>query len=191
MAGEFDPAIQRLIEDIKELENGLREKQRMVNQLCKYAGRPEMYAIADGESSQTVGSIRPDQFYGKPLATAMREYLDMRGASQMGAATAREIFDALTRGGFKFDTKDEANAIRGMRQSLTKNSSTFHKLPNSTYGLREWYPGIKPGRNADDNGVTEKKSADDDEASSADSSTSSDDPNTSPEGPSEPQEKGG
>ena len=27
--------------------------------------------------------------------------------------------------------------------SLTKNSQTFHKLPNGKYGLREWYPAVK------------------------------------------------
>ena len=35
---DFEPAIQRLTADIESLENDLREKQRMVNQLCQYAG---------------------------------------------------------------------------------------------------------------------------------------------------------
>lgn len=164
MAGEFDPAIQRLVDDIQKDEETLLSKKRMVNQLCEYAKRPPLYPDAESGQKATVSAIRTDQFYGKPLATAIREYLEMRRASNMGAAAVREIFDALKTGGFKFEAKDETNAMRGLRQSLTKNSVTFHKLPNGSYGLREWYPNVKPAK---DNGGEaedpENESAGDDE----------------------------
>lgn len=59
-------------------------------------------------------------------------YLAMRRASNSGAATVREIFNALKGGGFAFQAKEDANAQRGLRKSLTKNSATFHKLPVGT-----------------------------------------------------------
>ena len=165
MAGDFDPAINRLVDEITKAEAPLQEKKRMVNTLCSYAGRAPMYPDAEN-TTQTVSAILPDQFYGKPLATATREYLEMRRASNLGAATIKEIFENLQAGGFKFETKNEANAMRGLRQSLTKNSVTFHKLPNGTYGLLEWYPSAKPQKD---------KPADDDEPS-AGSTNSSDAP---------------
>lgn len=156
MSGEFDAAINKLNDDIAEKENEVRELKRTVNRLSRYAGRADPYPDADeaATASRSVGSIRPDQFYGQPLASAIREYLEMRRNSGLGAAKVREIFDALKQGGFKFETKDDTNAERGLRQSLTKNSVTFHKLPNNTYGLLEWYPNAKPAR------ASETKSAD-------------------------------
>ena len=170
MAGEFDPAIQRLVADIDEGEAALLVKKRMVNQLCDYAGKPHIYSDAQLNRAAGNGIIRPDQFYGQPLATATRTYLEMRHGRGQGAASVREIFDALKQGGFKFETKDDANAERGLRQSLTKNSVTFHKLPNGTYGLLEWYPSAKPVR--PDDGAKNKPV--DDGQPSTGSATSSD-----------------
>ncbi|MGX9572540.1 hypothetical protein [Mesorhizobium sp. f-mel] len=174
MAGEFDPAIQRLVADIDEVEATLLNKKRMVNQLCDYAGRPHMYADAQLIVGAGAGLIRPDQFYGQPLASAIRFYLEMRFARGQGAATVREIFDALKQGGFKFETKDDANAERGLRQSLTKNSVTFHKLPNGTYGLLEWYPNAKPAKPDETEARNGKNKPADDVSSSTGSATSSD-----------------
>jgi hypothetical protein len=94
--------------------------------------------------------VRSDEFYGQPLATAIRAVLEKRKGAGIGPAAVRDIYDTLGSGGFKFEAKDEDNAIRGLRQSLTKNSSTFHKLPNGLYGLLEWYPNAKPARPDDD-----------------------------------------
>lgn len=45
-------------------------------------------------------------------------------------------------GGYQFETKDDNNAMRGMRISMAKNIK-FHKLPNGKWGLKEWYPNVK------------------------------------------------
>src|SRR5688572_435868 len=101
MSGEFDAAINKLNDDIGLKEAELRELKRTVNRLCGYAGMPPQYADADeATNSRSVASIRPDQFYGQPLASAIRDYLEMRRASGLGAAKVREIFDALKQGGF-------------------------------------------------------------------------------------------
>jgi hypothetical protein len=130
-------------------EAQLAENKRTVNRLCARAGRPPRYPEAENGSGAQVGIIRADQYYGQPLAAAVRNILEGRKLAGLGSATVREIYETLLKGGFQFEAKDE-NAQRGLRQSLTKNSQTFHKLPNGTYGLLEWYPGAKPARPTDD-----------------------------------------
>ena len=148
-ATDIDPIIQGLVKVIEEAERKLAEQKRVVNGLCESAGRPLMYQDIDRASVAQLGNIQPDQYYGQPLATAMRSILEMRKAMGRGPATVREIHDTLVQGGFKFEAKDE-NALRGLRQSLTKNSAVFHKLPNGSYGLLEWYPNAKPARPDED-----------------------------------------
>ena len=110
-----------------------------------------MYTINDADSSKPgLTTLRNDQFYGKVLGQAAREYLEMRKSANLGPATPREIFEALVEGGFKFDTKVEVNAITGLRQVLRKSSSIFHRLPHGAYGLLAWYPNAKAAKNDDD-----------------------------------------
>jgi len=146
---DYDKIIDGLVKVIAEAEKKVAEQKRVVNGLCAGAGRPEIYHDIDAASAVNLGNIQSDQYYGQPLATAMRAILEMRKATGRGPATVREIYDTLMQGGFKFEAKDE-NALRGLRQSLTKNSAVFHKLPNGSYGLLEWYPNAKPARPDDD-----------------------------------------
>lgn len=147
---DFDPAIRSLQTMIEAEEEKLNGHKRTANSLCALAGKPLLYPDVDNASkSVRIGNIQPDQYYGQPLATAMRAILEMRKAVGRGPATVREIYDTLIQGGFKFEAKDE-NALRGLRQSLTKNSAVFHKLPNGSYGLLEWYPNAKPARPGDE-----------------------------------------
>ena len=82
--------------------------------------------------------IKPDQFFNKPLATAVREYLQMR----RGAASVDEIYAALERGGFEFVGKNEAIKKRGLQISLSKSRRIFAYLKASdTFGLWEFYGG--------------------------------------------------
>ena len=145
----LDAAIQGLVQMIEQDEAQIAENKRAVNRLCERAGKPPLYSDISQPTSGQLGSIRPDQYYGLQLATAIRAILEARRAANLGAATVREIYDTLIKGGFKFEAKDE-NALRGLRQSLSKNSATFHKLPNGTYGLLEWYPGAKAAKPGED-----------------------------------------
>ncbi len=149
-AHDLDPIITGLVAVIEAAEEKLAEQKRVVNGLCLSAGRPILYADIERKTGDLI-FIRTDEFYGQPLATAMRSVLEKKRAGGNGPATVREIYDALVSGGFKFEAKDE-NALRGLRQSLTKNSAVFHKLPNGSYGLLEWYPNAKPARPGDDDG---------------------------------------
>jgi hypothetical protein len=153
MRDEFKPAIDALVADLREQERRMATTKQMINRLCELADAPPMFADVSLSDRPAVTGIRSDHFYGKVQTTAAREYLELRYAAHQGPAPPREIFDALVAGGFKFDTKNELNAITGLRATLRKNSSIFHKLPNGDYGLLSWYPNAKAPIRPDDEEV--------------------------------------
>ncbi len=144
MRDEFRPAIDALQQDLADLERKVAETKATINRLCELAGAPPLYADVGTPGSQpSIASIRADSFYGKVIVTAAREYLEMRKAAGLGPASPRDIYEALRKGGFAFDTKIENNAITGIRNTLRKASSIFHRLPHGEYGLLKWYPRAK------------------------------------------------
>lgn len=175
-------ALERRLADLERKGNTLIE---VINDLRAESGLPPRPPFGTGNSdgaSPTVGggtisSIRSDTFYGKKMQTAVREYLDMRRAAGIGPAKPRDIYDALVKGGFQSDAKDEQVALVGLRAMLRKRTNYFHKLPNGTYGLTAWYPNPKqtktdesvsdtPNNNTDD-GEAETEAADNTESAVA------------------------
>jgi hypothetical protein len=146
MDAEFVAVISKLEEQLRAQEKQIAETKRTINQILKVAGQPARYTDINATTTASVTNIHGDAFYGRPLATVVREYLEMRKASNLGSATVNDIFEALTRGGYQFETKNDENAKRGLRISLTKNAATFHKLPSGQYGLLDWYPEKKNER---------------------------------------------
>ena len=141
----------KAIEDLeRNLQNQLDEisyTKKAINLLCKQLGEPPRF---DDVAKEVVkgSSARPDQFFNKPLATAVREYLQMRGA----AATVDEIYDALERGGFEFVGKNEAIKKRGLQISLSKSRRIFAYLKASdTFGLWDFYGGRPKDEKEDEN----------------------------------------
>ena len=144
MADHVQKTIAELQKKLAEQEVSVLTTKRLINQLSEMAGLARMYSDAELEAAQSVSlSIRSDQFYGQPLATCVKDILAMRKSLNQGPATINEIFAALEEGGFKFDTKNEDNAKRGLRISISKNTALFHKLPNGRLGLTEWYPRVR------------------------------------------------
>jgi hypothetical protein len=144
MRADFLPAIEAFKKMLAEQERKVLETKAAVNALYVAAGEPAPYSLeAEAQATASLTSIKPDTFYGKSINTAAREYLEMRKAAGDGPATPRDVYEALSRGGLKFETKDETNAIIGVRATLRKNSSVFHRLPTGDYGLLEWYPNAK------------------------------------------------
>jgi hypothetical protein len=148
--GSFEPVLARIVKSIEELEAQLTQKKRLANELCREYGRPPRYPDAEGPKTVSTNGLGRDIYYGRPLATVMKEFLESRGPSNrggLGAATVNEIYDALSVGGFKFESKDEANAKRGLRIALSKNTAVFHKVGTGSgsdaYGLTEWYPSVR------------------------------------------------
>ncbi|WP_128930725.1 hypothetical protein [Bradyrhizobium zhanjiangense] len=145
MSKTVDQVISELAAEITSDEAALRKKKETVNTLCGAVGRPPAYAL-EVASSAVPTQIRSDQFYGQPLAGSVRTILEMRRAQNLGAATIKEIFEALTKGGYEFDTKSDDIAQKSLRNSLAKNTALFHKLPNGQFGLLAWYPNVKKPR---------------------------------------------
>jgi hypothetical protein len=150
MADATEEFLAQLVRDIEELTAKADQKKQLVNQICADRAIAPRYADAGGAGGTHAmsfgGTIRRDHFHGRKMATAIREYLEMRGASDrggLGAATVNEIYAALVEGGFTFETKNDLNAKRGLRDALMKNSGAFHRVGDA-YGLVEWYP--KPPR---------------------------------------------
>jgi len=183
MTDAFAPAIAALQNELRSLEAKIRETKGAINVLCRHAGMAELYQNIEQEiGGAAIATIKADTFYGKTIGTAAREYLDMRKASGLGPATAKDIFDALKKGGLQFDTANDTNAQISLGNTLRKNSRIFHRLPNGQYGLLAWYPNAK---------ASNDKSAASTEPT-ADEASSSDAPNTDQDdGASEPLAKGG
>jgi hypothetical protein len=133
-------------QEIESLNQQVAEKKRMVNGLCALVKQPPIYTDADLLPSTGMGPIQPDEYYGQPLSTAMRMILDRRKLAKLGPATVNDIYDALIAGGYKFTTSVEEHAKRGLYSTLTKSTQVFHKLPNGSYGLLEWYPNAKEAK---------------------------------------------
>jgi hypothetical protein len=152
MSSELLPAITLLEGEYDEKERNQNVLLATINMLRERAGLPPKTpgsgGSPNGGGGATITQIKPDTFYGKKLQTAMREYLEMRKAQGAGPAKPREIYDAITAGGFQFDTDSPEYAMDGMRAMLRKRTNFFHKLPNGTYGLTVWYPHAKTAKSA-------------------------------------------
>jgi len=158
MSNSVEPAISALQSDLSELESKVHGVKSAINLLCKHAGKAELYpnlGLEDGKVA--IGNIQSDTFYGKTIGIAARQYLEMRRSANIGPASTREIFDGLRQGGFRFNSKNENNAMISLGQTLRKNSKMFHKLPTGDYGLLSWYPNAKEERAGEIN--EEKKTA--------------------------------
>lgn len=144
MSDHYLKIIQELEDELVEQEAAATDTKRLINRMLGRINQPPRYSDADLETKSGVAlAIRSDQFYGQPLASCVRDILEMRRALNQGPATVNEIYASLVEGGFAFDTKIEENAKRGLRISLAKNTALFHKLPNGKFGLLEWYPNAK------------------------------------------------
>jgi DNA-directed RNA polymerase delta subunit len=141
---------------VAEHEASAIRVKTIINELCIKGGLPPRYAPTELQQATSGSfSIRSDQFHGRPLATCVREYLEMRRRADLGPASSNEIFDALTQGGYETGAKNEQIARVSMYNSVNKNPA-FYKLPNKKWGLREWYPNAKHQADIDDSSETKE-----------------------------------
>lgn len=165
MSDHIEATIAEFQKKLHEQEREVIKTKQMINQLCEFAGKPPIYNDTDMEPSAAQGLIRSDQFYGQPLATAVRKALEMRKA--IGPATVKDIYELLKQGGYAFETSNDANAMRNLRISLSKNVALFHKLPNGRFGLTAWYPNIKKGKSAKSEAAATMQADENEDASEA------------------------
>ncbi len=141
MSSAADEMINKALEKIQEHETEIIKHKQFVNQVCAFEGRPPHFNDAELEPENTGRgiAIRRGEFYGKPLATAVRSYLNRRDKAGLGPATVDEIYEALKQGSFDFPAKKAVNQKASVQISLSKNTTTFEKLPDGSYGLSIWY----------------------------------------------------
>ena len=148
----FLSVIAKFEEELRHHEAETRRIKRTINDLCRMSGQGARYADAEIDR-ESRSSVKTDEYYGQPMATAVRMVLE-RNRAVRGALVVNEIYEELIAGGFKFDTKNVENAKRSLRISLGKNP-IFHHLPNGSYGMTEWYPNAKRETGAEEPGTEE------------------------------------
>ena len=145
MSDHILKTIEQAMEELRKQEEAVIGTKRLINQLSTFAGNPQPYQDAELKTSTTnVVTVRRNTFFGKPLATAVREFLEMKMNSPVKEASLDEIIEALKTGGFDLAkvSKNEDDMRRGVAITLAKNPQ-FYRLPNSDWGLIAWYPNVK------------------------------------------------
>jgi len=144
MAHVLRSAIDEINKVIEAKLKEIAELKRSVNALCHEAGLEPLYQDTDAGKEGGRVVLRPDSYYGKPLATAVRDYLLAQGH----AVLLQEILQALEQGGFDFDSVQwgPENRLRNLAISVSKNPA-FKRLPSGVIGLKPWYQD-KPDRPA-------------------------------------------
>src|ERR1039457_1334605 len=161
MSDHILKTIETAKEEISKHQEAIIGAKRLINQLCVFAGLPQEYQDAELQATGAATVvIRRNVFFGRPLATCVREYLDMRKDKPIKEATLDEIISVLKDGGFDLKKiSDDADGIkRGVAITLAKNPQ-FHKLPNGDFGLLSWYPSIKRSKEKSANDDSEDETA--------------------------------
>lgn len=131
---------------LQELEAEAKKIKNTINCLCEVMGEPLKYEDIEEKPAKMAGQ-RPDEYYGRPLATVVGEVLTNRKSSGLGSASLDEIYQQLIAGGFQFTGKNDGIKKRGLAISMGKNAK-FHHLPNETWGLKKWYPTAREAKEA-------------------------------------------
>lgn len=156
MSTTLERAISELQEKLQIKLNEAADIKKTINNICSQIGKPQIYADVAAENAvQGQLRIRPDQFVGKPLATAIKEYLKIKGK----AATSDEIFRALKGGGLEFSGGKESIKMRNLRISLYKNPDIHYIKGSNTFGLAVNYGINKRKKRSDLEGAAKTEVA--------------------------------
>jgi hypothetical protein len=154
----LEAAINDLTVKLQNQMNEVSETKRAINVLLRMVGKDPAWPDENPEQARSVLNIEPDQYYGRPLATVVQEYLEQRKkATGKQAIDVADILKALEQGGFDFKGWRDNDRLRSLSISLAKNTKVFHRLPNGMFGLLSWYPDatIKKERPAKPEQATE------------------------------------
>lgn len=148
MKDEITKAIDKMQGRLQEVLTEASDLKKAINVMRKTIGLEALYQEEIEEVKTQSFSLRPDEYYGMPLATAVKNIL--RAKKQ--ATSAQEILDQLETGGFDFDTAGWKKNLRlkNLAISLSKNRADFVPVPvnnENYYGLWEFYPEKKKDKN--------------------------------------------
>lgn len=143
MSDGFDVVIASLNEELNKAMKAVIEIKKMINNAHTLKGEAPPYTDVDFNPITGTINIMHDQFFGKGLSTAVKEFLAMKGR----AAKAEEIFEALNKGGFEWPNAWKENLrLKNLAISLGKNRYDFLLVRTSegnAYGLWDFYPEKK------------------------------------------------
>jgi hypothetical protein len=145
VANNIEAAIGDLTAKLQQQMNDVSETKKAINVLTKMVGKEPMFPDEAAEQVGASFNIEPDQYYGRPLATCVQEYLEARKkATGKKAIQVEDILAALEQGGFDFKAAGwrDSDRLRPLSISLAKNNKVFHRLPNGWFGLLSWYPDV-------------------------------------------------
>jgi hypothetical protein len=150
MSDAIKKAIEEMQTELQQQEQQVADTKKLINQLCGRAKMAPIYTDAELQVNMAVVAVQRNSFFGRPLQTCVREFLEMRKRSNLGPASLNQIFDALREGGYDLKTisaNSEADQKRGVAITLAKNSATFIRLPTEDWGMRDWYPNVREKKN--------------------------------------------
>jgi hypothetical protein len=166
MNAAIQNAIDKIHAQIDILEDKIVRKKEAINTLCETEDEPLLYPdIVRGILTAHI-SFRSDQFFGKPVATSVKEILEQRG-TRLGAISLDELFNTMKAGGFVFENKKDQIAKRNLAITLSMNPS-FTRVPsNGHIGLTKWYGNLRKKKDKErENGSAEPSISDSPEGSS-------------------------
>lgn len=131
-------AVTALLAKLQGQEQMVLDTKKTINGLHHHMGKPPMFDLDEAVKPRSTLAIRPDQYYGKPMATMVKEILEAHGQ----AMSAADIIAILEKGGYDFSKHDwkDKDRLRAFTITLSKNILGFHRLPNGFFGLPAWYP---------------------------------------------------
>ncbi|CAN5734699.1 hypothetical protein BH18ACI4_BH18ACI4_28620 [soil metagenome] len=147
--------IDKIYAQIGGLEEQIEKKQEAINMLYEMEGEPVAFPNIGAARASAAVAFRGDQFFGKPLATAVKEILEQRWGRKLGAMSLNELFDVMKAGGFDFGNSDDKIARRNLSIALSKNPHFMRVPANNHIGLTEWYPNVKRKKETKDEEVSE------------------------------------
>ena len=127
-----------------ELDTAIATIERVMGIATGATGTPQAAITASG-----AGVVRDGMFFGLSLTEAAQAYLQAVRRKQ----SAREIAEALERGGFHHTSKDFPNTVRAILSRNAANEGDFIKL-QTDWGLSTWFPGRRKGARKDDGSQT-------------------------------------
>lgn len=143
---KFTEAISALYERLDDLIEQERTIKRTINDLSVIDGGEAPFPDVELGGPGDVRRIRSDQFFGKSLNGAVKEYLRIVGR----AVPVREILEGLKRGGFEFPAHwGNEHWLKNLSISISKNRNDFVYVKSSdSWGLWDFYPEKKRERDA-------------------------------------------
>lgn len=137
--------VERLQEQIKVSAEKIKSLKIAINTIYETEGEEAPYTDIETESFIGGRAIRKDQFFGRSVNGAAKDFLRM----QRRACTAKEILEGILKGGFEPPDQwgKENQWLRSLAIYLAKNTNDFVYVKNSdAYGLREFYPEYEKKR---------------------------------------------